>query len=192
MRAYFLAAGAALALAGCQSADEKQAAATGEIKLSNASMKDVARLTKAARAKTVMQPGEWHTALHVVATDLSAYPEGPKRDAQMAAIKEQERDAAGCRTADDLKPFDIDNLEQVAGSCTFPHYIQAGGKLDAEIQCGEGATNTVLIAKGTLSPTGYDVTIQQVSGAKGAANYLGLTLQAKGERTGNCVAKPKN
>ncbi|RYE02993.1 MAG: DUF3617 family protein [Sphingomonadales bacterium] len=187
MRAYFLVA--ALALAGCQSADEQQAAATGEVRLTNASMADVARLTKAARAKSLLQPGQWQTELHVVSADLSAYHEGPERDGQMEAIKKQERSAQGCRTADDLKPLDIDNLEQIAGSCTFPHYIQAGGKLDVEIHCGEGASATVLTAVGSLSKTGYDVTIQQTAGAKGTASYLGLILNAKGARTGNCVAK---
>lgn len=188
MRAYFLIAAAGLALAGCQAADEKRAAATGEVRLTNASMEDVARLTKAARAKTLMQPGQWQTALAVVSADLSAIPEA-ERDNQMEAIKNQERSAAGCRTADDLKPFDIDNLEQIAGKCAFPRYNQAGGRIDAEIHCGEGANMTVLVASGTLSPNGYDVTIDQKTGAPGAANYLGLKLRATGNRTGNCVAK---
>ena len=187
MRAYFLAAAAALALTGCQSADEKQAAETGEVRLTNASMKDVARLTKAARARTLLQPGKWQTGLSVVSADLSAFPEGAKRDEQMAAIKKQERNVVGCRTADDLKPFDIDNLEQVAGTCVFPRYIQAGGRIDAEIHCGEGASKTVLVASGTLSRTGYDVTIRQTTGTRGDAKYLGLTLQAKGARIGNCT-----
>jgi len=187
MRAYFLVA--ALALAGCQSADERQAAATGEIRLTNASMADVARLTKAARAKSLLQPGQWQTEMHIVSADLSAYPEGPARNEQMEAIKQQERSAQGCRTPDELKPLDIDNLEQIAGNCTFPRYIQAGGKIDVEIHCGEGAAATVLTAAGTLSKTGYDVTIQQTAGTRGAANYLGLILNAKGTRTGNCVAK---
>lgn len=190
MRAIFLTAVAALTLTGCQAADEKAAAATGEFKLTNASMEDVTRLTKAARAKTVMQPGLWRTGLTVVSADLSAFPEGPKRDAQMAAIKDQERNATGCRTADDLKPFDIGNLEEVAGKCVFPRYIQEGGKLDVEIQCGEGANKTVMLATGTLSQTGYGVTIDQTTGVKGAGNYLGMQLHAAGNRTGNCAAKP--
>lgn len=192
MRAYLLAGLAALTLAGCQSADERQAAETGEIKLTNASMADVSRLTKAARTKTLMQPGQWQTGLHIVSADLSGFPEGETRDTQLEAIKGQEKSADGCRTADDLKPFDIDNLEQVAGSCTFPRYNQSGGKLDVEIHCGEGATKSVLTASGTISRTGYDVMIRQVAGTRGAAGYLDLTLQAKGARTGNCVAKPKN
>lgn len=190
MRAIFLTGLAALALTGCQSADERQAAATGEVKLTNASMEDVSRLTKAAREKMTMQPGQWNTELRVVSADLSGLPEAD-REAQLTAIKGQEKSANGCRTADDLKPFDIGNLEQIAGSCTFPRYTQEGGKLDVEVHCGEGAAKTVLTGSGTLSPTGYDVTIQQTSGTKGSAGYLGLVLRAKGNRTGNCVAKPK-
>jgi hypothetical protein len=125
----------------------------------------------------------------MVSADLSAFPEGPKRDAQLKAIKGQEREANGCRTADDLKPFDIDNLEKVAGTCVFPRYNQAGGRLDIEIHCGEGAQKTRLLVSGTLSKTAYDVTIDQTTGAPGAANYLGLKLRATGSRTGNCVAK---
>ncbi|RYH00264.1 MAG: DUF3617 family protein [Alphaproteobacteria bacterium] len=189
MHAYLPVAVAGLALAGCQAADEKHAAATGEVRLSNASMKDVARLTKAARAKTLMQPGQWQTALRVVSTDLSAFPDGNKRDAQMQAIKNQERSAQGCRTVEELKPFDIENLEQVAGKCVFPRYNQAGGKIDAEIHCSEGASKTVLLVTGTLSPAGYDVTIDQKTGALGAANYLGLKIRAIGNRVGNCIAK---
>lgn len=190
MRAYFLVAAAAFVLAGCQSAEEKRAAETGEVRLSNASMEQVADLTKAARPKTLMQPGQWRTELHVVSADLSSFPEGATRDEQMEAIKTQERTADGCRTANDLKPLDIDNLEQVAGKCVFPRYNQAGGKLDVEIHCGEGAAKTVLVAAGTLSNTAYDVTIDQATGTRGAPGYLGLRLRAKGTRTGNCIAKP--
>ncbi|WP_066801119.1 DUF3617 domain-containing protein [Sphingomonas soli] len=191
MRAIFLAGLAAMALGGCQSADEKLAAETGEVKLANASMQDVARLTKAARAKTLLQPGQWHTELRIDSADLAGLSEAD-RAKQMEAIKGQEKSATGCRTAEDLKPFDIDNLEQVAGSCTFPRYNQSGGKLDIEVHCGEGAAKSVLVATGTMSKTGYDVTIRQTTGTQGTAGYLGLVLHAKGDRTGNCVAKPKN
>lgn len=189
MRAYWLVAGAALTLSACQSAEEKRAAATGEIEAANATMEEINVLTKAARPKSKLEPGIWQTELRVLSTDLSAYPEGAARDAQLTAIKGQERTATGCRSANDLKPFDIDNLEKVAGTCVFPRYIQKGGKLDVEIQCGEGATRTVMIATGTLTPAGYDVTIDQHSGTPGAEGYLGLKLQAKGTRTGSCQPK---
>ena len=189
MRAYLLAASAALVLSGCQSAEEKRAAETGEFEAVNATMEQVTDLAKAARPKSTLRPGAWQTELRVLSSDLSAFPEGAERDGQRTAIKALERASAGCRTADELKPLDIDNLEKVAGACVFPRYIQKGGKLDVEIHCGEGAARTVMVASGAFTPTGYDVTIDQHTGTAGAPGYLGLRMQAKGTRVAACQAK---
>lgn len=188
MRSFWIVAGAALALSGCQSADEKRAAETGEIEVSNASMEQITGLTEAARAKTQLQPGVWQTALEVVSADISGLPES-QREGQLQAIKKLERSATGCRSAKELKPLDLASIEKLAGVCTFPRYIQKAGKMDVEIHCGEGAGKTVLVAAGTYGPAGYDVTIDQTTGAPGAAEYLGLKLRAKGTRTGACTPK---
>lgn len=178
---------AALALAGCQSAAEKRAAETGEVEASGASMAEVSGLLKAARAKTEMQPGQWDVGMQVVSADLSAFPEGPERDAQMEAIKRQERHGVKCQTAADLKPLDIANLEKVAGTCTFPRYVQKGGKLDVEIHCAQpGGPQTVVLATGTMSKTAFDVTIDQTSGTKGQRGYAAIRMRAQGKRLGLC------
>jgi hypothetical protein len=165
-------------------------AATGEVRLSNATMEQVTRVTAAARTKTSMEAGRWETALRLVSADLSL-PEGPERENQLKAIREQERSATGCRTADELKPLDFASLEKLAGQCTIPRYIQADGKVDVEIHCGEGAAKTVLVATGALSRTGFDVTIDQVTGTRGAQDYLAMKLQATGKRLGDCPVIPK-
>lgn len=178
---------AAIALAGCQSAAEKRAAETGEIEAANASMAEISSLTKAARPKVDMQPGQWDIGMQVVSADLSAFPEGPERDAQMAAVKRQERHGVKCQTAADLKPIDIENLEKVAGTCTFPRYVQKGGKLDVEIHCAQpGGPTTVVLANGTMSKTAFDVTIDQTSGAKGQPGYAAIRMRAQGKRLGLC------
>ena len=188
MRSFWIVAGTALAVSGCQSPEEKRAAETGEIEVTNASMEQITGLTEAARTKTQLQPGIWQTALEVASADLSGLPES-QREGQLAAIKKVERSATGCRTAKELKPLDLASVEKLAGACTFPRYIQKGGKMDVEIHCGEGAAKTVLVAAGTYGPTGYDVTIDQTTGTPGAAEYLGLKLRAKGTRTGECAPK---
>ncbi len=189
MRAAVLPIAAALVLAGCQSAAEKRAAETGEIELTNATTAEVSGVAKAARKKTEMQPGEWETTMQVVTADLSGYPAGADRDAQLAAVKRQERHATKCQTAADLKPLDIDNLEKVAGTCTFPHYVQKGGKLDVEIHCGQpGGPQTVVLANGTMGKTGFDVVIDQKSGTQGQSGYAAIRLRATGRRIGLCQA----
>ena len=181
MRGFFLIAASAVALAGCQSAAERHAAETGEIDARNASMDEISGLTKAARAKNALQPGEWETAIRIVSTDLSGLPPA-EREAQLAAVKRQERQSKRCAKAEDLKPFDIEALARVAGDCTFPRYVLKGGKLDAEIRCTQGGAVTALTLQGTISKTGYDVVTTQ-----GAGTGHGFTLRATGNRLGDCA-----
>lgn len=184
MRATFVIAAAA-ALAGCQADEPKNGASLGEVRLTNATMAQVTEAVRAARAKQGMQGGEWQTDMRIVSVDLSGFPEGD-REAQRTAIKAQENSVKGCRTEKDLKPIDLESIAKAAGTCTFPRYIQADGKLDVEIQCGEGATRTVMTAAGTMTSTGFDVTVDQATGTRGAPGSLGLKIQAKGTRLGEC------
>lgn len=188
MRGCFLVATAALLLAGCQSAAEKKAAETGEIDATNASTEEVSKLIQAAQPKAAMTPGKWTLALRVVSTDLSGLP-AATRGVQEQAIKGLERNSTACRTKDELKPIDLSQLEKVAGTCTYPRYQSKGGRLDAVIACKkEGAPDTVLHAAGTTRPNGFDVTLEQKTGAPGQTGYLALTLKATGKRVGACPA----
>lgn len=178
----------ALALAGCQSAAERQAAATGEFEAHNASMKEVSALSRAAHSKMLMQPGTWDSGMQVISADFT---DGPGKADQLAAVRKQERHAVKCQTASDLKPLDIENLEKVAGSCTFPRFVQKGGKLDVEIQCTQasGAKTTLLYA-GTMGKDAYDVTVDQKTGVKGQPDYAAIRMRVYGRRLGLCQGKP--
>jgi hypothetical protein len=179
----------ALALAGCQSAAERHAAETGEIEAQGASMKEVAGLTRAAHSKMLMQPGTWESGTDVVSADFAP---GPDREAQMDAVNKQKRHAVKCQTASDLKPLDIENLEKVAGSCTFPRFIQKGGRIDVEIQCTQAnGAKTRLLYNGTMGKDAYDVTVDQLSGAKGEPGYAAIRMRVYGKRLGLCQPKPQ-
>ncbi|MDG2535787.1 DUF3617 family protein [Sphingomonas sp. HITSZ_GF] len=186
MRAILL-AGAVLALAGCQSAAERQAAATGEVDVQNASMEEVASLTKAARAKQAMQPGTWESGTELVSADFA---DGPQHDAQMQAAAKIPRHAVKCQTAADLAPVDITMLEKVGGRCTFPRFVQKGGKIDVEIQCDKDGAKTTLLYKGTMGKDAYDVAVEQNSGAKGQPGYAAVRMRVYGKRLGLCTGKP--
>ncbi|MET0307846.1 MAG: DUF3617 family protein [Sphingomonas sp.] len=186
MRRYLLVGIAALALAGCQSAAEKHAAETGEVDVANVSVDELSKVLKAARAKTGLEPGIWTSQMHVVSADLSAF-KGEDRTAQEDAIRRQERKSSSCRKADELKPLDIRNLEQVAGTCSVTRYVAKGGKLDANIQCTkDGAGTTTVLASGTMSKTAFNVMISQETGKPGAQDYVAIKLQATGKRVGAC------
>lgn len=188
MRFCLLLAVPALALAGCQSAAEKHASETGEIEASNASMAEVSGLTRAAQKKHAMQPGLWETAMKVESSDFSMLP-ADQQAAQADALARQERAATKCAKASDLKTLDIENLEKVAGQCTFPHFVQKGGKLDVEISCTQNGVTTHVTQKGSMSATGYDVVVDQTAGTAGQPGYAAFRLHATGRRIGECPVR---
>jgi len=189
MRATIVLAATALALAGCQSAEEKHAAETGEIDVTNAPTDQVAKLIKAAAPKTAVKPGLWKAELRIEAVDT-----GPGADnaRQLDLAKRLERDATECRTAEQLKPFDIAKLETAAGKCTFIRYTAKGGKVDAKIQCTKpNAPATTILINGTTAATGFDVTTENKTGVAGRPGYSLVRMHTTGTRVGECPAQAK-
>ena len=189
MRATIVLAATMLALSACQSAAEKHAAETGEIDVANAKTDEVAGLIKAASAKTAVKPGLWKATLTIDAVDV-----GPGADnaRQLELAKGLERDATECRTAEQLKPFDIDKLEKAAGECTFIRYMAKGGKVDARIQCSKpNAPVTTIEIAGTTAATGFDVTTQNKTGVEGQPGYSLVKMRSIGTRVGECPAQAK-
>jgi hypothetical protein len=189
MRAIFVLAASALALAGCQSAEEKRAAETGEIEVTNAKTDQVAKLIKAAAAKTAVRPGLWKAELRIESVDV-----GPGADSarQLELAKGLERNATECKTAEQLKPFDIAKLEKAAGACTFIRYVAKGGKVDAKIQCTKPNTPaTTILINGTTSATGFDVATEHQTGASGQPGYSLIRMRTTGTRVGECRTQAK-
>jgi hypothetical protein len=189
MRATIVLAATALALAGCQSAEEKRAAETGEIEVTNAPTDQVSKLIKAAAPKTAVKPGLWKATLRIEAVDV-----GPGADnaRQLELAKGLERDATECKTAEQLKPFDIEKLEKAAGKCTFIRYMAKGGKVDAKVQCTKpNAPATAILINGTSSTTGFDVTTENKTGVSGQPGYSLLRMRTTGTRIGECPAQAK-
>lgn len=186
MRATIVLALAALALASCQSAEEKLAAETGNIQVTDASAAEISGLMRAAQEKRAMKPGEWQLQVQVLSAETSAGPLADG-DPKMAQLKQQERNVAGCREAKDLKPLDLDQLQKVAGECRFSRYSLVGGKLDAAFECTQqNGMKMAMTANGTTAPEGFDVTLDQKSGTPGGADYVALKLRASGKRLGEC------
>jgi hypothetical protein len=176
-------------LSACQSAAEKRAAETGEIQVADASTDEVSKLIKAAAPKTAVKPGLWKAQLHVEAVDI-----GPGGDSakQLALAKGLERDATECRSADQLKPFDISKLETAAGDCTFVRYVSKGGKVDAEILCKKPNTPaTRILINGSTSSTGFDVLTENRTGLSGQPGYSLVRMRSIGTRVGECAAGSK-
>lgn len=184
MRGAFLFAIAAVALAGCQSEAEKRAAATGEIDISNGTIEEASDLMEAAAEKSAAQPGQWKGELKIIDVQM-----GPGADSarELELAKSLERSATECKTAKQLKPFDIDKLEQAAGQCTIVRLVKKGVKVDAQVTCKRGdGPETAINLTGTSSPTGFDVTTEHRTGTAGQSGYSLIKLRSTGTRVGAC------
>jgi hypothetical protein len=183
MRAAFALALILPALSACQSPEEKRAAETGEIEVANASTDEVSDLLAAAAPKTAVKPGLWKAQLKIESIDVGTGDSAR----QLELAKALERDATECKTAEQLKPFDVSKLEEAAGTCTFTRYVSKGGKVDAEIRCGkENAPATRILINGTSSPTGFDVGIENRTGTAGQPGYSLVKMRSTGTRLGEC------
>jgi hypothetical protein len=189
MRAMIVLGAAALALSACQSAEEKRAAETGEIEVTNAKTGEVSKLIKAAAPKTAVKPGLWKAELRIETVEVGP---GGNDARQLELAKGLERDATECKTAEQLKPFDIEKLENAAGKCTFIRYVSKGGKVDARIQCTRpNAPATAILINGTTSATGFDVAIENQTGAVGQPGYSLVKMRSTGTRVGECPGQAK-
>jgi hypothetical protein len=186
MRAIIVLGAAALTLSACQSAEEKRAAETGEIEVTNAKTDQVSRLIKAAAPKTAVRPGLWKAQLDIEAVDVGPGGDNAK---QLELARSLERDTTECRTAEQLKPFDVEKLEKAAGECTFVRYVAKGGKVDARIECAKpNAPSTTIEIRGTTSATGFAVTTENRTGTAGQPGYSLLRMRTTGTRVGECPA----
>ena len=102
MRLTIIAAGALLLpLAACNQgpSTEESARQTGDIRLENASIEEVAKQSAAADAKTASQPGEWENSFQLTALETGGVPE-PMASKMKAEVGKPPKTEKSCRTAE--------------------------------------------------------------------------------------------
>lgn len=190
MRLTILAAGALLLpLAACHKgpSTEESARQTGEIRLENASMEEVAKQSAAADAKTAAQPGQWENSVQLVALETGGIPE-PMASQMKAEVGKPPRTETGCRKADEVKPMDISKLPPMQRGCTFPKYNVVAGKVDATMQCDTPMGKATMTMAGTQTKTSYDLTVTQRQTVTGQTKESSMTVRMTGKRLGECKA----
>jgi hypothetical protein len=189
MRFTILAAGALLPLAACNQgpSTEQSARETGNIRLENASMEEVAKQSTAAEPKNAPQPGQWENSVQLVALETGGIPE-PMASQMKAEVGKPPKTEAGCRKAEEVKPLDLSKLPQLQKGCSFPKYVAASGKVDAVMQCDTPMGKATMTMAGTQTKTSYDLTITQRQTVTGQTKESSMTVRMTGKRLGECKA----
>ncbi|MDG2534698.1 DUF3617 domain-containing protein [Sphingomonas sp. HITSZ_GF] len=189
MRLTILAAGALLPLAACNQgpSTEQSARQTGEIRLENASMEEVAKQSAAADAKTAAQPGQWENSFQLVALETGGVPE-PIASQMKAELGKPPKTETSCRKAEDVKPIDVSKLSPMQRGCTFPKYKVVGGKIDAVMECDTPMGKSHMTITGSQTKTSYDLTMSQSQTVPGQTKQTSMTVRITGKRLGECKA----
>lgn len=189
MRLTIIAAAALLPLAACNQgpSTEESARQTGEIRLENASMEEVAKQSAAADTKTASQPGEWENSFQLTALETGGVPE-PVASQMKAEVGKPPRTEKSCRKAEDVKPMDVSKLSPAQRGCKFPKYFVVGGKIDAVMECDTPLGKSHMTINGSQTKTSYDLTMTQRQTVPGQTKESSMTVRLTGKRLGECKA----
>ncbi|MES2988085.1 MAG: DUF3617 domain-containing protein [Pseudomonadota bacterium] len=188
MRKLVLVAGLCVVLAGCNKSGpstEESAKASGDIRLENASAEEVMKQAAAAQDKNKTQPGEWENTVQIVSAEMPGAPEMLRKQME-AETKKPPEVKKECKTAADVKAVDFTKLAPAAQGCTFPKYIIADGKIDANMVCKGPFGPVKMTIAGTQSPTAYDITMTQSQSLPGQTAESKMTFRSTGKRVGDC------
>jgi hypothetical protein len=189
MRVLVLTIGLGVALAGCNKgpSTEDSARQTGDIRLENATAEEVLKQAAAAQSKNKIQPGEWENTVQLVASEMPGAPEVLRKRME-AETKKPPEAKKECRKVDDVKAIDFTKLAPAAQGCTFPKYVVADGRIDANMVCKGPFGPVRMTINGSQTPTSYDITMTQQQALPGQNAESTMTIRATGKRLGDCKA----
>ncbi|HEX8301618.1 DUF3617 domain-containing protein [Sphingomonas sp.] len=189
MRKLLLMMSVGAALAGCDKGPStaESAAKTGDIRLENATAEEVMKQAAAAQDKNKMQPGEWENTVQLVSAEMPGVPEMLRKQMEAEAKKPPETKKE-CKKEEDSKAIDFTKLAPAAQGCTFPKYVAADGKLDAEMECKGPFGPVKMTISGSQSSTSYGITMTQAQSMPGQTAQSKMTIRATGKRIGACKA----
>ena len=164
----------------------------GNVDLKNASVDDVAKITKQAK---MLNPGQWENETEVVSVDIPGLS-GQEKAAMQAmgqALVGKKKLTKNCITPEQAKEPSADMLAGDASSkCKFETFSMSGGKMDAVMKCTDPAQRGSMTMKmnGIYGGDSYAMTSEiNMAGAPGMHGGMGMVIKSKnsGKRVGVCA-----
>jgi hypothetical protein len=166
---------AALALAGCG-----KSSVTAE----NESAEAVAKKVAASDIKPT--PGRWESKVKFERMDIAGVP--PEAKAAMQKQMGAEHTFSSCLTPEQVNQPNGGFFGGGGKDCTYKHFAMVGGKIDAEMTCGQGMGSQTMTMSGTYSETSYDIKVNS-KGEVQPGKSMTMALAVAARRTGECDGK---
>lgn len=168
----------------------------GDVSLKNASVDDVARVTKQAK---MLNPGQWENETEVVSVEMPGLS-GNERAAMQAmaqAMVGKKKQSKTCITPEQAKQPSADMFTgNASDNCRFETFAMAGGKMDAVMKCADQQQRGSMTMKmnGQYGGDRYAMTSEiNMTGASGAHGGGAMVIKSKnsGKRIGACAPETK-
>lgn len=151
--------------------------------------KSVAEVVKESAALPKPLPGLYRSEVELVSLEAPGMP--PQMADQMKrAMASRQSGQEFCLTGEEAEKGYEERVKKLAGkpNCAFDRYSATGGALDAQMSCtAEGGIKSVLTMKGTMTPSGSDMTLGMTqSGSEMPGGSMKMTMHVKSQRVGDC------
>lgn len=167
---------AALALTACNQG--------GSVSAENESAESVAKKVAASNIKPL--PGRWESTVKLEKMDMEGMP--PQAKEAMAKQMGAGHKFSSCLTPEQVNQPDGGFFAGGGEGCTYKHFKMAGGRIDAEMTCGQDSYKQTMAMAGTYSESAYDIKVDsqgEVQPGKG----MKMALAVSSRRTGDCDGK---
>lgn len=184
MRLLFLAAGAAVLLAGCGKSEptvEAKDATAGEV---------AQKVREAGADQSIVRPGLWESNVTIQQLDMPGMPAEVQQRMKAMMAEKQEHKFQTCLTAEDVKRPKEDFFAGKNNECRYDTFTMGGGKIDAVMHCGKGGATQTMQMAGTYSPDSYQMQMaSKVESGKEEMGAMSMQMRVEANRIGECPAK---
>lgn len=155
----------------------------------NASVAEVAeQVRNASDEPGFIRPGQWLSQVTMESVSAPNLP--PQVREQMQGMVKGRQSYESCLAPDQAGRPDERFFAGGDSQCRYEHFQMGDGRIDAKMQCKEGAATQVMELDGTYSPDRYQLrmaTRTELPG--GPAEGMTMRMRVDAKRVGECGAK---
>ncbi len=129
------------------------------------------------------QPGRWQASLKIESMDMPGMPAQAKEAMNKSLSATQSYFT--CLTPEDANKPNAEFFQRTAKNCKYDHFTMAGGKIDAEMTCGEGGVSTKMKMLGSYAGDMYDLKVSS-QGEMQKGMPMTMTMSIASRRVGEC------
>lgn len=158
-----------------------------EVSVRNASVEEVANQVAEATGDegNFIRPGKWSSTMTI--EELAAPGMPPEFAERMKSTMGAGQSAESCLTEEDAKKPNEDFFAGKNNQCRYEYFKMGDGKIDARMNCSQGAATQVMEMNGSYSPDTYRMRMSTTT--EGASRTGGMTMKMRidAKRIGECT-----